>query len=178
MYPPWTHSGGPASCCAPSTHLYTGFLCLLADPLGFEDPPPGIPVAARNRCWLDIVAVTSCFLHCGSPTPYPLPPPLTPARACSTPSSVGSATTVDMSGLLTSLCLFCRFGFSLLRPQGCCPHPTLPVVVPKCLACLVLQTWSAMAWSPSLVYMSHPPGNMLMLWPPSLQTVIMEFQVR
>jgi hypothetical protein len=26
---------------APSTHLYTDFLCLLADPLGFEDPPQG-----------------------------------------------------------------------------------------------------------------------------------------
>jgi hypothetical protein len=62
-----------------STHLFTVFLCLLADPLGFEDLPPGIPVAARNRCWLDIIAVTAYFLRCMCPTTSPLPPPLSPA---------------------------------------------------------------------------------------------------
>jgi hypothetical protein len=34
-------------------HLYTDILCLLADPLDFEDPPLGIPVAARTRRWMD-----------------------------------------------------------------------------------------------------------------------------
>jgi hypothetical protein len=43
----------------PSTHLYAGFLYLLADPLGFEDPPLGILVATWTRLWLDIFAVTA-----------------------------------------------------------------------------------------------------------------------
>jgi hypothetical protein len=48
-------------CCCPSyvpcTHLYTNFLCLLADPLGFEDPPPGLPVAAQTG------SVSPCILY-------------------------------------------------------------------------------------------------------------------
>jgi hypothetical protein len=91
----WINPSSLASSCAPSTHLYPDFLRLLADPLGFEHPPLGIPVATRNRSWLDIIAATSCFLHYVCPTPSPPPPPLTSALACAAPSSVDSATTMD-----------------------------------------------------------------------------------
>jgi hypothetical protein len=38
------------------THTCIDLCCLLADPHGFKDPPLGIPVAARTRCWMDIIA--------------------------------------------------------------------------------------------------------------------------
>jgi hypothetical protein len=60
---------------------------MLANPLGFEDPLPGIPVHAQTRCWLDIIAASARFLHSVCPTHYPLTPPQPPAHACSTPSS-------------------------------------------------------------------------------------------
>jgi hypothetical protein len=34
------HPSAPASSCTPSTPFYTDLLCLLANPLGFEGPPP------------------------------------------------------------------------------------------------------------------------------------------
>jgi hypothetical protein len=52
-----------------SSFFYT-FLCLLADPLGFEDPPLGASVAAWTCCWLDIIAVSARFLLCACP-PFP-----------------------------------------------------------------------------------------------------------
>jgi hypothetical protein len=64
----WTHPSESAPSCVPSTHRYTAFLCLLADPLGFEEPHLCIPVTARVHCWLDIVAVTARFLRCVCPT--------------------------------------------------------------------------------------------------------------
>jgi hypothetical protein len=53
----------PASSCTPSTPLYTDFLCLLADPLEFEDPPSRFPVTERTHRWLAMIAVVACFLR-------------------------------------------------------------------------------------------------------------------
>jgi hypothetical protein len=33
--------------CVLSAHLYADFLCLLADPFGFADPPPGFPAVQQ-----------------------------------------------------------------------------------------------------------------------------------
>jgi hypothetical protein len=43
------HPSSLAISCAPSTHLCTDTLCLLADSLGLEDPPPCMSVTARTR---------------------------------------------------------------------------------------------------------------------------------
>jgi hypothetical protein len=39
---------GLASSCAHAFNIYTDSLCLLADPLAFEAPPPGILVAQNK----------------------------------------------------------------------------------------------------------------------------------
>jgi hypothetical protein len=64
------HPSALASSCVPSSHLSAYSFCLLADPLGFEDPPSGIPGPKRTCCWLDIIAVTECFRRCVCPTLY------------------------------------------------------------------------------------------------------------
>jgi hypothetical protein len=67
-----------------------------------------------------------------------------------------------------------------LRSQACCPYPTLSVAVPSCLVCLnlVLRTRSVMTTSPFLVYMSHFPGDLLLVpLPPRLQIGMMTFPV-
>jgi hypothetical protein len=89
------HPSAPASSCTAFTPLYTNFLCLLADPLGFEDPPPGFPVTERIRCWLDRLAATACFLCCMCSALSPATPSQPPALACSTPSTTDTATTLD-----------------------------------------------------------------------------------
>jgi hypothetical protein len=93
------HPSGLASSSAPSSHLYIEFLCLLADPLGFEDLPPGVSIEARTGCWLDILAVMACFFCCVCPTPSPLTPPLYHAPIFCTPSSADSNTTIMMDSL-------------------------------------------------------------------------------
>jgi hypothetical protein len=99
------HTSGRASSCAPSSQLYTDFLCLLANLLGFEVLPPDTPVDTQTRCWLDIIAATARFLRSVGPTPFPMTPPL-PAHTCSTPSSADSTTTMDsLDCLRASACL-------------------------------------------------------------------------
>jgi hypothetical protein len=41
------------------------FVCLLerANPLRVEDEPPGVPVAEKTRCWLDMNTAMACFLR-------------------------------------------------------------------------------------------------------------------
>jgi hypothetical protein len=48
----------------PSGPLYTDFLCLLADPLGFEDPPPGFPVAEQTHRWLAMQSRPVSYVVC------------------------------------------------------------------------------------------------------------------
>jgi hypothetical protein len=132
------------------------FLCLRADPLGFEDPPPGIPVAAWTLCCLDVIAATAHFLRCAYP-----PRSRHPAHACSTPSFVdciaamGSLANISLSPLLSWILL--------LQPPGCCLSPTFPVVVPRCLVCLALGTRSVMTRFPFLVYMPCPSRDLLLM---------------
>jgi hypothetical protein len=65
-----------------STKRYsTDFLCLLADPLGFEDPPPDFPVAERTCRWLDVLGATACFLCRMCPALSPATPSQPPAHA-------------------------------------------------------------------------------------------------
>jgi hypothetical protein len=52
-------------------------------------------VTKWNGCWLDVIAATVRFLRCVCPTPAPMPPPQSPARAYATPSTVDSFTTMD-----------------------------------------------------------------------------------
>jgi hypothetical protein len=81
---------------------YKDFLCLLADPLGFEDPLPDIPGDARTRCWLDVIAATARFLRDVCPNPSPLT-----STACSLllhPCFCGSNYYHGQSRLLTCLC--------------------------------------------------------------------------
>jgi hypothetical protein len=54
---PHLHPSALAFSCAPSAPLNTDFLCLLADPLGFEDAPLWFPAAERTRCWLNMLAL-------------------------------------------------------------------------------------------------------------------------
>jgi hypothetical protein len=87
---------------------YKDFLCLLADPLGFEGPLPDIPGDARTRCWLDVIAATARFLRdvCSYPSPLT-------STACSLllhPCFCGSNYDHGQSRLLTCLC---PPGFSL-----------------------------------------------------------------
>jgi hypothetical protein len=137
--------------------------------------PPSIPVATRNRCWLDVIAAMARLLRCVRPTPAPMPPPLSLLCACATPSSVDSTTTwdsLDCSQASVSSALWALH----LQPQGCCPHPTFSVAVTRRLACLVLWTRSVMMGSSLLAYMSHPLFDILfMLRPPRLQIVTIKF---
>jgi hypothetical protein len=56
------------------------------------------------------------------------------------------------------------------------PGPAFPVVVPRCLACLVLPTRSPMMGFPFLVGMSlSPHGLLLVMLLPHLPTVMMKF---
>jgi hypothetical protein len=159
--------------------LISEFLCLIADPLDFEDPPPVIQVATQNRCWLDIIAVTACFLRGVCPTPPPLTPPYSHAHACSNPGSADPATTADsLDCSLVSVSLL----IPPLEPQGRCFNPSLHEAVPLFLSvlwkCSVLWIWSVTMKSPSLVYMSRPLSNLLMPWSSPLQTVMMKFTFR
>jgi hypothetical protein len=79
----------------PSAPLYTYFFCQLADPLRFEDPPPGFLVAERSRRWLDMLAATACFIGSMCPAHSPATPPQLPAQTCSTPCTTDTAATLD-----------------------------------------------------------------------------------
>jgi hypothetical protein len=54
-----------------------------------------------------------------------------------------------------------------LSLSSCCLNSVFLVVVPRCLACLVLWTWSAMSGPSFLLYMP-PPLDLLMLQPPHI----------
>jgi hypothetical protein len=77
--------------------LYNDILCLLTDPLGFEDPPPGVPVEAWTRRWMDIISAMARFLL-SVPKPCCVPSPPTPSQhpvhACSTPYVTDYADTI------------------------------------------------------------------------------------
>jgi hypothetical protein len=87
------HTSAPASSCTPSTPLYTAFLCLLADPLGFGDPPPYFPVAEQTHRWLDVLVATAYFLRsmCRAFSRMTASQP----PACSIPCTSDTATTLD-----------------------------------------------------------------------------------
>jgi hypothetical protein len=55
----WIRPSGQAPFCTLSTHLNANFPCVLANLVGFEDSPLGIPADTRTCCWLDIIAVTA-----------------------------------------------------------------------------------------------------------------------
>jgi hypothetical protein len=120
--------------------LYTDFLCLLAGPLGFADPPSGSPAAERTHRWL-MLAVKTCFLRSMCPALSLATPCQPPAHTCSTPCTTDTDTTLD------SLVGHLRLSLpSSWLPRLCPPSRFLglafPVVVPRCLACLVLPTIS------------------------------------
>jgi hypothetical protein len=84
-------------------------LCLPADPLGFEDPPLGIPAAERSRHGMNMITATAQFL-CSVPAPFPPTPCQRTANACSKPAD--PATTMDsLDGLTASFTSV--HGFSL-----------------------------------------------------------------
>jgi hypothetical protein len=155
--------------CPLSTPLYTDFLCLLADPLGFYDPPLSISVAERTRHYIDINAAMARCLHCVCSPHRHLPSSLlmpVPSFVLGTPPLPW---TVWMScTLLSHLSLWVLpLSFAFL------------VAVLRCLPCLVLRTLSAMTRSPFLVCMLIDLGGLLqMLWPPRPQTVPTKFPFR
>jgi hypothetical protein len=131
----------------PFTHLFTGFLFLLYELHGFEDPPLGIPVAAWT-CWFSIIAVTTRFLHRICPTPSPLTSPCSLGLGRSTFLSADSTTTMDsLDGPRASVSSV-HMGSSSAT-LGCCLSPTFLVVVPRCLV----------TRSPFLVHVP-PTGNL------------------
>jgi hypothetical protein len=64
-----------------------------------------------------------------------------------------------------------------LCPPDCFLGPAFPVVVPRCLACLLLSTRSTMMSFTFLVCVSFPPFSLLplLLMLPRLPTVMMKF---
>jgi hypothetical protein len=167
----------PASCCTPSAPLYIDFLCLLADPLWFEDTPSGFPVAERTHRWLAMLAVMACFLCSMCPALLQRPPP----NLCTYlfhPLHYRHRYFPGQSGWSTCVCHFRPPGF-----PGCSPSrllgPAFPVAVSRCLAFLVLPTRSAMMRFPFLVCMSLPPLSLFpMLLLPCLPTVMLRFLSR
>jgi hypothetical protein len=113
--------------------LITDFLCLLADPLGFEDPSLGIPVTAWTRYLSNILAVAARFLRCVRPALSPLTPPRSPEHACSTPPSAQTTTTMDSLDCSRASVSSVFLG-SPSNPQDRCLDPSLPVAIPMCLA--------------------------------------------
>jgi hypothetical protein len=108
------------------------FLCLLPDPLGFEDPPPGFPVAEQTRRWSDMLAATACFLRsmCRSLSPTtPSQPP-----ACYAPCTTDTATTSDSkedpTASISSVLLGSPFVSPWTLPSSSvsCRSPQLPCV--------------------------------------------------
>jgi hypothetical protein len=100
------------------------------------------------------------FPRCSRPTPSPLTLSRLPAHPASTPSSSDSTTTVDSldgsHASVPSVILASPFANPRLLSQS-----TFAVVVPRCLVCLVLSTWSVMPRSPYLVYRPCPPRDLL-----------------
>jgi hypothetical protein len=85
----------PATSCTPSASVYTYFLSLLADPLGFEDPPLVFPVAEQTRRWLYMPPATAYFLRSTCPALSSATSSQPPAPACPTPCTTDTATTLD-----------------------------------------------------------------------------------
>jgi hypothetical protein len=130
------HPSAPACSCTLFTPLYTDFLCLHADPLEVENPPPGFLAAEQKHRWLDPLATMACFLRIKCPALSHA----TPAPACSAPCTASTAITLDsMYGPPASITsvLVCSPVVSPGRFLG----PTFPVS--RCLACLVLPARSA-----------------------------------
>jgi hypothetical protein len=108
------HPSSLAISCAPSTHLCTDTLCLLADSLGLEDPPPGKSVTARTR------------RHLFDPLLMPVPPLV--LRTPLLPWTIRIAHLPLSKRVLP------------LRSPGYCLSLAFPVVVCRSLVCPVLRT--------------------------------------
>jgi hypothetical protein len=120
----------PASSCMPFLPLNTNFSCLLADPLGFEDPPTGVPVAEQTHRWLAMLAVTACFLRSMCPALSPATPPHPPAHTCSTPRTAGTATTLDSLVGPPAAVTFVLLGSAAMSPQQP-PRPHISCCSPQ-----------------------------------------------
>jgi hypothetical protein len=79
------------------------------------------------------------------------------------------------SGWSTCVCHFRPPGFPAYVPPRRLVGPVFPVVVPKCLACLVLLTRSVMMRFPFLICVSLPPLSLLL---PRLLTVMTKLPFR
>jgi hypothetical protein len=117
----------PAFSCTPVASLHTDFLRLLADPLGFKDPPVGLSVAEHFHRWLDMLAAPACFLCSMRPALSPMTPSQPPPRTCSTPCTIDTCTTLgSMDASVASVLL----GSPVESPQplprfriSCCSPP-------------------------------------------------------
>jgi hypothetical protein len=79
--------------------------------------------------------------------------------------------------LSSTLCFSDLVPPSFLSLRDRCLNPSLPVAVPRCLAWLMLRIWSVEMRSSFLVYTSRPFRSLLlMLWPPRMQIMMMEFR--
>jgi hypothetical protein len=169
------HPSALACSCTPAAPFYADFPCSLGDPLGFKDPPPGSPVTEHTRRWLNMLAVTACFLRSMCPALSSATPSQPPARACSTLCTTDTATTLDsMNGPAASITSI-LLGSPVVSPL-LLPRPRVFFwVFPRCLASLVLPTRSAMMRFTFLVCMSLPPLDLLpVLLLPRLPTVTMK----
>jgi hypothetical protein len=128
------HPSGPASSCTHSTCLYTDFLCLLADPLSFEEPASGYP--SHRTHWLLVGYQYSDGMFSMLFVPDSSFPDtfLSPCSRIFLLYICGLASYHGQSGWLTCLCLLWVLP---LRSPCCCLSPTFPVIVLRCLACLV-----------------------------------------
>jgi hypothetical protein len=126
------HPCGPVSSWAPFTHLYTDFLCLLADPLDFEGPPPGTPIAAG---W---TSSQPRPVYCAVvPYSFPIPPPPT-AHIHVPPLLMFSATTMDSLDCSQASALCVILGSPSAIPRLLSPSQSFLSQTPRasCVWCL------------------------------------------
>jgi hypothetical protein len=108
----------------------------------------------------------------GCNTITPATPSQPPAHTCSTPCTTETATVLDRMDAPPAP----EASVLMLIPLSRFPGPAFPVVVPRCLACLVLPTRSGMMRFPFPVCLSPPPLCLLpVLLLPHLLMVMMMF---
>jgi hypothetical protein len=93
-------------------HRCTDFLCQVADPLRFEDPPAGASVDVQTWSRVDKIAATSWILCSECPAPsHPAPFLPTHHECFTTSTTLGSSTSIDSQVVspasVTSLLLDC-----------------------------------------------------------------------